>query len=130
MEPKPTNLSEVDFFTRQIMYPNGFAFFWVFKPMCPACNKARLTKLKKRDKVYTCTNKECGKVFSRKEYDALLNFNLEYVCPKCNKKGELFGHWVKPAKGSAKVIQKFVCEHCNAKLKIVRMRKQKTPKKK
>ena len=128
MEAKPSNIIDVDFFTRQIIYPKGFAFFWVYKAMCPACNKVRLKKAKRRDKFYTCP--ECAKIYQIEEYNAMLKYNLEYTCPECNKSGELCGDWVKPKKKTAKVILKFVCEHCKTKLKVIRMKKQKPKKKK
>ena len=128
MEDKPTSISEVDFFTRQIMEPNGFAFMWVFKPMCPECGKARLVKIKKRDKVYTCI--ECKKTFEKSEYNSLLKANLEYTCPNCEHKGKLFTDWKKPEKKSSVTVLKFVCESCGSKLKVARMKKQKKKKKK
>jgi predicted RNA-binding Zn-ribbon protein involved in translation (DUF1610 family) len=128
MEEKPKDIAELDFFTRQIMDEKGFAFMWVYKPLCPKCSKARIKKLKKRDKVYTCS--ECKAAFELPEYVALLNYNLECTCPKCGKKSEMFGHWEKPKSKNAPTVLKFKCEHCGEKLKVIRMKKDKPPKKK
>ena len=50
MEEKPKDVSEIDFFTRQIMEGDGFAFMWVYKPLCPECGEARLKKLKRENR--------------------------------------------------------------------------------
>ncbi len=126
MEEKPKDISELDFFTRQIIDPDGFAFFWAYKPKCPDCNNSRLKKLKKRDKVYACES--CKKTFEPQEYLALLKYNLEYTCPKCKNKGELHDSWVKPKSKTAPIMLKFKCEKCNEKLKVMRMKKAKKKK--
>jgi DNA-directed RNA polymerase subunit M/transcription elongation factor TFIIS len=126
MEEKPKDITELDFFTRQIIEPDGFAFFWVYKPKCPACSGARLKKLKKRDKIYACA--ACKKAFEPAEYNALLKYNLEYTCPKCKNKGELFGSWNKPKLKTAPTMLKFACEKCSEKLKVLRMKKAKKKK--
>ncbi len=122
IDEKPKDISELDYFTRQILEPNGFVFMWVYKPKCPKCNKGRLTKLKKRDKVYTCPS--CNSTFSKEEYNGMLYFNIEYTCPECGFKGQLHDKWNKPSK-SAAVMLKFKCEKCGASLKVVRMKKKK-----
>lgn len=126
MEPKPKSLSEVDFFTRQVLDPDGFAFMWVYKPYCPKCKKARMTKIKKRDKLYTCP--ACKYTLEKPDYNALLIANVEYTCPFCGKKGEFSGNFKKPEKKSATVMLKFECEHCGKKIKIVRLKKKKKKK--
>ena len=124
MEQKPKDISELYFFTRQTLEPKGFAFMWVYKPMCPKCGKARIAKLKKRDKVYTCN--ECKSVFEKAEHDKLLNFNVEYTCPECSHKGELSGDWTsKPTSKTSAVMLKFNCQKCDNKLQISRMSKKK-----
>ncbi|MDD2678621.1 MAG: hypothetical protein PHT91_02445 [Candidatus Nanoarchaeia archaeon] len=126
LEEKPKDITELDFFTRQLIDKNGFAFMWVYKPLCPECSKARLKKLKKRDKVYACA--ECSKTFEPEEYKALLKFNLEYVCPACKYEGKLHDSWEKPKSKTAPIMLKFKCEKCNEKLKVMRMKKAKTKK--
>jgi len=126
MEDKPKDITELDFFTRQIIQPDGFAFFWVYKPKCPDCSKARVKKLKRRDKEYAC--EACKKTFSPEEYVALLKYNLEYTCPHCKNKGELSDSWLKPKSKTAPIVLKFVCQKCGEKLKVVRMKKDKKKK--
>ncbi|VVB74764.1 Transposase zinc-ribbon domain protein [Candidatus Tiddalikarchaeum anstoanum] len=126
MEPKPTSITGLDFFTRQVMDPDGFAFMWVFRPKCPACKKGVLSKLKKRDKFYTCS--ECGKQSSLEEYGNLLVANVEYTCPFCKKKGEYSNKWEKPASKTAPIMVKFECMNCGEKLKVMRMKKEKKKK--
>ena len=126
MEEKPKDISELDFFTRQIIQPDGFAFFWVYKPKCSSCGNARLKKIKKRDKVYAC--EACKKIYEPEEYKSLLKYNLEYVCPNCKNKGELCGSWDKPKSKTAPTMLKFSCEKCKEKLKVVRMKKEKKKK--
>lgn len=128
MEDKPKDIKELDFFTRQILPGDGFAFMWVYKPECPDCDKARLKKLKKRAKVYTCT--ACKKNFKKDEYNELLKYNVEYTCPDCKKKGEAHGEWKKPKSRTSTVMLKFVCDNCGSKLKVYRMSKKKKKKKK
>ena len=122
MEPEPTSLDEVDFFTRQILKPSGFAFMWVYKPICPKCGKSRLKKLKKRDKVYTCVS--CGYTAEKDEYNSMLKYNVKYTCPNCGHKGEAYGKWDKPKSKTATIVLKIKCESCNAPIKIVRMKRK------
>lgn len=127
MEEKPKDISEVFFFTRQPIENKGFAFMWVYKPICPECNKARLKKLKKRDKNYAC--EACKKTFEPKEHDALLKYNLEYTCPECEHKGTDFGEWTsKPKSKTSTIMLRFICENCKSKLKVARMGKKKKKK--
>lgn len=128
MEEKPKDISELDFFTRQIIGEDGFAFMWCYKPLCPECKKARVKKAKKRDKNYSCI--ECKKEFEPEEYKGLLKFNLEYTCPECKHKGELHGDWDKPKSKTAPTMLKFACEKCGAKLKVMRIKKEKKKKSK
>ena len=123
MEEKPKDINELDFFTRQLLEPKGFAFMWVYKPLCPDCNKSRLKKLKKRDKFYACES--CNKTFEKPEYNSLLKYNIEYTCPKCSKKGEASGDWIKPTSKKSAVMQKFTCSSCGEKLKVARISKKK-----
>ncbi|PIU63375.1 hypothetical protein COS83_00675 [archaeon CG07_land_8_20_14_0_80_38_8] len=110
------------------MAPNGFAFMWVYKPLCPACGKARLKKPKKTAKFYAC--EACKKEFEKPEYNKLLAYNIEYTCPACGKKGLIHGEWEKPGTKTSKVMVKFECEHCGEKNTIYRMSKLKKKKKK
>ncbi|MBN1923415.1 MAG: hypothetical protein JW791_01480 [Nanoarchaeota archaeon] len=123
MDPKPSDISELDFFTRQVLEPKGFAFMWVYKPLCPDCKNSRLKKLKKRDKVYTCES--CKKTFEKGDYGELLVYNIEYTCPKCGKQGTDSGKWKKPTSKTSTVMQKFECKNCGEKLKVSRMSKKK-----
>jgi transposase-like protein len=126
MEDKPKDIAQLDFFTRQPMDEKGFAFMWVYKPKCPECNESRLKKLKRRGKIYTCES--CKKNYETEEYNELLKYNLEYTCPYCEHKGELYESWPKPANRKSSVMLRFTCQGCNKRLKVARMGKKKKSK--
>ncbi len=122
LEPKPENIQNVNYFSRQVLGKKGFAFMWVYKPKCPECGEARLKKPKKRAKKYKCDS--CGEEFTKEKYEELLEYNLEYTCPECGFEGGKHGNWDKPASKNSKIMLKFRCPECDNLIKVYRLKKK------
>lgn len=126
LEDKPSDIKELDFFTKQFVplkNGEGFALMWVYKPTCPECGEARLKKPSKRAKKYECS--ACNAEFKKEEYDELLEYNLEYTCPECGYEGKEHGSWDKPKSKTSTVMLRVGCPECGEKFKVYRMGKKK-----
>jgi predicted RNA-binding Zn-ribbon protein involved in translation (DUF1610 family) len=85
-----------------------------------------MKKLKKRDKVYTCSS--CGHTLDIPEYNALLKYNVEYTCPGCGKSSQAHDSWEKPKSKTAPTVLKFNCGNCGIIVRVFRMKKKKKKK--
>ena len=91
---QPASMDECVYFTNRTI-GNGKIKAWVFKELCPKCNKSLMSKPidqktgkpKIRAKEYTC--KDCGFTLPEEEYENTLTINVQYTCPYCGFQGEI-----------------------------------------
>ncbi|MEK6951568.1 MAG: hypothetical protein AABX29_00990 [Nanoarchaeota archaeon] len=89
-----TSMEECVYFTNRTL-ENGKIKAWVFKELCPKCNKAVMSKPKDpktgkpriRATEYLCP--ECHYQVEKEEYEDSLTINVQYTCPHCDYQGEI-----------------------------------------
>ena len=129
---EPESMGDLIYFTnRTIEEGKGKIKAWVYKKMCPKCQKTKMGKpiekgkVKIRAKEYTCP--ECGFTEEKKEHEESLTLEAKYLCPNCNKEGE--GTKIYKMKSFMGVKAYVVeCSHCKTTIPVTK--KMKEPKKK
>lgn len=110
---------------------------WVFKELCPNCNKALMNKPRDksgkvliRAKEYTCP--ECNHTVEEKEYESSLMANIKYTCPYCHNQGELQVPFQRKKvkrfneeRGKKETVEslRFKCQKCNKDIDITKRMK-------
>lgn len=126
---RPESMQECVYYTRRAV-GKGQVMAWVFRGLCPACNKAMMGKPTKPDgspKVraseYVCP--ACGHAVEKEAYERTLTINIVYTCPECGHAGECSQPYVRKSFQGVKAVV-FICESCNANIPITK--KLKAPK--
>ena len=129
---QPNSMDELVYFTQRTIEPSGRTKVWVFKQMCPKCNKGLMGKpvdkgkIKSRSKECVCP--ACKYTVDAKEYEESLLANIEYTCPKCQFKGDIqIPYKRKPIMGVKALV--FNCAKCNEQMLISKKMKAIKPKK-
>lgn len=134
---EPESMEELVYFTNRKI-KDGNAKAWVYKAMCPKCNKGlmgkpvdpKTKKPKIRAKEYVCP--ECNFTQEKEEYEDTLDCQIIYTCPECKHKGEaevsfkrkrvmLFDVETQKKKAADAVI--FNCDGCGEKIPITKKMK-------
>ena len=87
-------MSECVYFTNRLLDNEGQITAWVFRELCPKCNKSLMGKPKNpktgkakiRAEEYTCPS--CGYTEEKGEYEDKLTCNIKYKCPYCKHEDE------------------------------------------
>jgi predicted RNA-binding Zn-ribbon protein involved in translation (DUF1610 family) len=134
---EPKSMDECIYFTNRSI-KNGNAKAWVFKVMCPKCNKALMAKPrdpktgkpKIRALEYVCPS--CNHTEEKKEHEERLMMCVKYKCPECSNQDETEIPFKrkkiqqfdveKQKKVSADAVQ-FQCSKCNEKINITKKMK-------
>ena len=131
MVVEPESMNECLYFTNRTIGELGKAKAWVYKKLCPKCEKVKMGKpvekgkVKIRAKEYVCP--ECGHVEEKKEHEESLKLELKYTCPECEHEGDDEAPYIwKTFKGVKSIL--FICGNCNKDIGITK--KMKEPKKK
>lgn len=131
MLKEPENMNECLYFTNRTIRDLGKAKAWVYKKICPKCEKVIMGKPVEKGKVrirakeYVCP--ACGYVEEKKEHEESLKLELKYVCPECEHEGEAEAPYIwKTFKGVKSIL--FNCGECDENIGITK--KMKDPKKK
>jgi len=139
MLKQPKSAEELVYWTNRTIGKDGKGSIkaWVFREQCPKCKKAIMSKptdskgkVKIRAKEYVCP--ACKYTVEAEEYSDSLQACIEYICPKCGKKGEvmlpfkrkkvkIFNEEAGKEK-TADALQ-FLCEHCKEKINVTRKMK-------
>lgn len=131
----PESMDDLVYFTRRKLGEKGSAIAWAYRGDCPACKKAKMGKPrdektgkpKIRADHYVCS--ECDHKIPKQAYEDSLECEIQYVCPKCENKGELATPFkrksfpiVDPDTGKKKAAKAIVfhCESCNEKLGVTK----------
>jgi predicted RNA-binding Zn-ribbon protein involved in translation (DUF1610 family) len=129
---EPESVENLIYFTnRTLEEGKGKVKAWVYKKMCPECNKAKMGKpvekghVKIRAKEYVCP--ECGFTEEKVEHEESLSLEAKYTCPSCGKEGEGTAPYKRKSFMGVKayVVE---CSNCSAKIPVTK--KMKAPKKK
>ena len=131
MLKEPESMDECLYFTNRTIGELGKARAWVYKKLCPKCEKVKMGKpvengkVRIRAKEYICP--ECGHIEEKKEHEESLTLESTYTCPACNKEGESTAPYIRK---KYKGIPAFVveCQHCGEVMPLTK--KLKEPKKK
>ncbi len=127
MVTEPESMEDLIYFTnRTIEEGKGKIKAWVYKKMCPQCNKAKMGKpvdkgkVKIRAKEYVCP--ECGFTEEKKEHEESLQLEAKYTCPQCQKEGESTTMYKRKSFMGvpAYVVE---CQHCSAKIPLTKKMK-------
>lgn len=129
---EPESMENLIYFTnRTLEGGNGKIKAWVYKKMCPKCNKAKMGKPVEKGKVkiraeeYTCPS--CGFTEEKTVHEESLNLEAKYTCPECGKEGESTALYKRK---SFMGVPAYVVECSNCKAKIPLTKKMKKIKKK
>ena len=135
---QPKSMSELVYFTRRVVLPDGKVKVWVFREICPKCGKGHMgkpidpktKKAKMRAKEYECP--ECKFTMEAEEYEDTLTANIEYTCPSCKKSGAVSVPFkrkkvtlVNEETGKKKRVDAviFNCEHCGFSINVTKKMK-------
>ena len=128
MVTEPESMGDLIYFTnRTLEEGKGKVKAWVYKKLCPKCQKAKMGKpvdqghVKIRAKEYTCP--ECGFTEEKEAHEESLNLEAKYTCPSCGKEGE--GTTIYKRKSFMGVKAYVVeCQHCKAKIPVTKKMKK------
>ncbi len=132
MVTEPESMGDLIYFTnRTLEEGKGKIKAWVYKKLCPKCQKAKMGKpvekghVKIRAKEYVCP--ACNFTEEKTEHEESLTLEAKYTCPSCNKEGESTAPYIRKSFMGVKayVVE---CQHCKAKIPVTK--KMKTVKKK
>lgn len=128
MVTEPESMEEIIYFTnRTLEEGKGKIKAWVYKKLCPKCQKAKMGKpvekghVKIRAKEYVCP--ECGFTEEKEEHEESLTVETKYTCPECGKEGES----TTPCKRKSFMgVKAYVveCQHCKVKIPVTKKMKK------
>jgi len=128
MVTEPESMDDLIYFTnRTLEEGKGKIKAWVYKKMCPQCNKVKMGKpveggkVKIRAKEYVCP--ECGFTEEKTEHEESLTLEAKYTCPECGKDGESTAPYKRKSFMGVKayVVE---CSNCNAKIPLTKKMKE------
>ena len=128
MVTEPESMEEIIYFTnRTLEEGKGKIKAWVYKKLCPKCQKVKMGKpvekgkVKIRAKEYVCP--ECGFTEEKVEHEESLTVETKYTCPHCNKEGESTTEYKRKSFMGVKayIVE---CEHCGVKLPVTKKMKK------
>ena len=126
---EPDSMEKLVYFTQRTI-GTGSAKAWVYRIMCPKCNKClmgkpidpKTGKIKIRSKEYVCP--ECNHTEEKKEHEESLTCEIIYTCPECGANSEASVPYKrKKYQGVDSIV--FLCEKCNAKIAVTKKMKEK-----
>jgi|SRR3989344_202044 len=91
---EPESMDECVYFTHRLLDNEGYIKTWVFKELCPKCQKLlmgkprnpKTGKPKIRSEEYECAS--CGYKENKEGYEDKLTANIKYKCPYCKNEDE------------------------------------------
>jgi len=125
----PNSMDECIYFTRR-KDDASFIIAWVFKKVCPKCNKGSMAKPRDektgRPKIrateYVCD--KCGYSEEKKAHEESLMVNIQYKCKYCGDEGETTTEFKrKTFEGIPSYV--FECQKCHKKIGITKKMKEK-----
>ena len=125
---EPESMGDLIYFTnRTLEGGKGKIKAWVYKKMCPKCNKEKMGKpvedgkVKIRAKEYVCPS--CGFTEEKVAHEESLNLEAKYLCPSCGKEGEGTAPYKRKSFMGVKayVVE---CVNCKAKLPVTKKMKE------
>ncbi len=125
---EPESMEDLIYFTnRTLEGGKGKIKAWVYKKMCPKCNKVKMGKpvekgkVKIRAKEYKCPS--CGFTEEAQAHEESLTLETKYLCPECSKEGESTTLYKRKSFMGVKayVVE---CQHCNAKIPVTKKLKE------
>lgn len=92
---EPESMNECVYFTNRFLNNEGYTKTWVFRELCPKCQKSLMGKPKDkktgrakiRAEEYECPS--CGYKENKEEYEDKLTANIKYKCPYCKNEDEI-----------------------------------------
>jgi len=92
---EPESMDECVYFTNRFLDNEGYIKTWVFKELCPKCQKSLIGKPKDkktgrakiRANEYECPS--CNYKEGKEEYEDKLTANIKYKCPYCKNEDEI-----------------------------------------
>ena len=125
---EPTSVQECVYFTNRT-FDTGRIMVWVFRKICPKCNKEDMGKpkdmkgkVKIRAKEYVCA--ACKYMEPKEVYEPSLTANAKYKCPHCGAEGEgQISFKRKNIEGIPTL--RFACEKCNGYIDVTKKMKEK-----
>jgi len=127
MVTEPESMEEIIYFTnRTLEEGKGKIKAWVYKKLCPKCQKVKMGKpvekgkVKIRAKEYKCP--ECGFTEEKQAHEESLNLEAKYLCPSCQKEGESATIYKRKSFMGVKayVVE---CSNCKAKIPVTKKMK-------
>ena len=127
MVKEPESMDDLIYFTnRTLEEGKGKIKAWVYKKLCPKCNKAKMGKpieagkVKIRAKEYKCP--ECGFTEEKVTHEESLTLEAKYLCPSCQKEGESTTPYKRKSFMGVKayVVE---CSNCGAKIPVTKKMK-------
>jgi len=125
---EPESMDDLIYFTnRTLEEGKGKIKAWVYKKMCPQCNKAKMGKpvekgkVKIRAKEYVCP--ACNFTEEKQAHEESLTLEAKYLCPQCGKEGESTTPYKRKSFMGVKayVVE---CSNCKAKLPVTKKMKE------
>lgn len=91
---EPESMDECVYFTNRLLDNEGYIKTWVFRELCPKCQKSlmgkprdkKTGKAKIRANEYQCPS--CKYQEEKGEYEDKLTANIKYKCPFCENEDE------------------------------------------
>jgi len=128
MVTEPESMEDIIYFTnRTLEEGKGKLKAWVYKKLCPKCQKAKMGKpvekghVKIRAKEYVCP--ACNFTEEKAEHEESLTLEAKYLCPYCNKEGESTAPYTRKSFMGVKayIVE---CQHCKAKIPVTKKMKK------
>lgn len=118
----PESLEECVYFTNRSI-GQGHVLAWVYRKLCPKCQKAKMGKPVVKGKVqlraafYQCPN--CSYQEEKKAHEESLKIEAQLTCPECSKEGETTAEYKrKNYKGVPSYL--LTCPHCGANIPLTK----------
>ena len=135
---EPASMDECVYFTNRILGEKGKVKGWVYKQLCPKCNKSLMGKPRDpktgRPKIrsidYVCPS--CNYTVEKGEYEDTLTFEAKYICQYCENQGEVQTSFKRKkvkvideetGKESAAEAVRFQCSKCNKNIDVTKKMK-------
>ena len=125
---EPSSMSECVYFTNRTIN-SGSIMVWVFRKMCPKCNKDFMGKpkdakgsVKIRAKEYVCP--ACSYMEPKEIYEPSLTANAKYKCPHCGTEGEGQIPYNRKNINGIPTLR-FSCEKCKGNIDVTKKMKDK-----
>ena len=122
MVTEPESMDTLIYFTNRAV-DSGQVRAWVYKGMCPTCQKGKMEKPKNektgRPKIrathYLCN--ACGHEEEKDQYEETLDIEIVYTCPACKHEGDITVPYKRRTFNGVKAVV-FQCQQCNEKIPI------------